>query len=526
MPALAATFNIATGDVTGLTNAINMANGNTQDDTIVLAVGGTYTLTAALPPIGADGGHKLTIQGNGATIDGNSSFRIFVTQSGSNVAISGLTMANGAPGGHGGAILANSQESAASTLTIDHCTFNGNRGDYGGAIFNDGFNDASFPAHTVTLNVTNSTFSNNTGNQYGGAIWNQSGNIVMNVSNCTFSQNSATAVSAGAIQVDGSAGTITASITNCTFTQNSAAQHGGAINVDGQGGFDTHGNPTSGSATLTVTNCTFSGNTAKWGGGIAMDGSNDGGTTGNATVKVDSCTFSGNFSTTLGDAIYLSETTSGTTVLQIGNTILASGDPDFNISTDNISGGTVTVTSNGYNLSDDAAGGDATTAPGGLLNHLGDQRNTDPLLDPAGLTDNGGPTQTIALQSTSPALDKGKSNTVSATSNDQRGEPRPFDDPNVTNASGGDGSDIGAYEADVRTISSTRVGNDFQITFTTILGHTYEVQSRTSLSSGTWSTVNNTTPPPPITGTGGIVQVTVTNAFAFSSAFYRLHQLP
>src|SRR5437016_500712 len=42
----AATFNIANGDVTGLINAINTANGNGQDNTINLATAGTYTLTA------------------------------------------------------------------------------------------------------------------------------------------------------------------------------------------------------------------------------------------------------------------------------------------------------------------------------------------------------------------------------------------------------------------------------------------------------------------------------------------------
>ena len=528
----AATFNVPNGNVAALASAINMANTNAQDDTIVLTPGPPYVLVAALPQIGADGGHKLTIQGNGATIDGASTFRVFLTQSGSNVAIFNLTMTHAAPGGHGGAIYANVQESAATTLTIEHCAFNGNTGDYGGAIFNDGFNDPSFPAHTATLTVTNSTFSNNTGTQYGGAIWNESGNIVMNVSNCTFTQNSAETSSAGAIQVDGSTGTITASITNCTFSQNSAPHFGGAINVDGAGGFDFFGHPTSGFASLTVTNCTFAGNNAKWGGAIAMDGSTAGGTSGNATVKVGSCTFSGNLSITLGDAIYLSETTSGTTVLQIDNTILASGDPDFNISTDNISGGTVTVTSNGFNLSDDAACGaahcnDTTTGPGGLLNQAGDQRNTDPLLDPAGLKDNGGPTQTIALQKNSPALDHGKSSgggTInSPNSLDQRGETRPFDDPNTMNATGGDGSDIGAYEADVVVKAIDPIGSDLRFTFTTILGYNYEIQINPTLAPGGWGAVTNTTPSWPIAGTGGTVQLTVPNAL-LSPAFYRVHQ--
>ena len=66
------------------------------------------------------------------------------------------------------------------------------------------------------------------------------------------------------------------------------------------------------------------------------------------------------------------------------------------------------------------------------------------MLDPAGLQDNGGPTQTIALQADSSAIDKGKDFT--GTSQDQRGSVRPFDFAAIDNAAGGDGSDIGAVE--------------------------------------------------------------------------------
>ena len=533
----AATFIIADGNVAGLISAITTANSNGQDDTIVLATNGTYTLTArdnglnGLPTIAPDGGHSLTIQGNGATIQrssagGTATFRIFYVNSGGNLTLSGLTLTNGNPGAfHGGAIY-NNAETGNARLTINNSTITGCSGDFGGAIFNDGESDPL--VFTATLTVTNSTFSSNTGTQYGGAIWSESlgGHTILSVSNSTFSQNTATH-DAGAIQHDGSAGSATGNISNCTFSQNSAGGNGGAIGVDGQGGTNGNGSPVSGSATLNVTNCTFAGNSAgSSGAGIAMNGSNDGGTTGNATVNVSSCTFSGNFANVLGDAIYLAQTGAGTTALNIGSTILASADPDFNISISNTNGGSAAVMSQGYNLSDDAAGGGTGTAPGGFLNHSGDIRNTNPLLDPSGLKNNGGLTPTIALQATSPAIDQGKSNTIFAIANDQRGEPRSFDDPNITNASGGDGSDIGAYEADVRTISSNKSGTDFQINFTTILGHTYEVQSRSSLTSGMWTTVNNTVPPPPISGTGGIILVTVPNAFASSPDFYRLHQLP
>src|SRR6185312_1327184 len=80
----------------------------------------------------------------------------------------------------------------------------------------------------------------------------------------------------------------------------------------------------------------------------------------------------------------------------------------------------------------------------GLLGAAGDQTNIDPRLEPNGPQYNDGYTDTIALRCGSPAIDQGKS--FGATT-DQRGQPRPHDNLTVANASGGDGSDIGAYEA-------------------------------------------------------------------------------
>jgi Right handed beta helix region len=67
----------------------------------------------------------------------------------------------------------------------------------------------------------------------------------------------------------------------------------------------------------------------------------------------------------------------------------------------------------------------------------------DPQLGP--LASNGGPTQTMALPVTSPALDMGAAFGLST---DQRGLSRPLDFPQFPNspAAGADGSDIGAFE--------------------------------------------------------------------------------
>ena len=71
------------------------------------------------------------------------------------------------------------------------------------------------------------------------------------------------------------------------------------------------------------------------------------------------------------------------------------------------------------------------------------QGNTNPKLSRDGLKDNGGPTRTIALQKSSPALNAIPSDTNecgTTVKTDQRGVERPQ----------GTGCDIGAYEMKVR----------------------------------------------------------------------------
>ncbi len=72
-------------------------------------------------------------------------------------------------------------------------------------------------------------------------------------------------------------------------------------------------------------------------------------------------------------------------------------------------------------------------------------RPIDPRLGP--LQMNGGPTPTHALLPGSPAIDQGNSFGLRT---DQRGDRRPYNNPFLGNAPGGDGSDIGAFEVEAR----------------------------------------------------------------------------
>ena len=103
--------------------------------------------------------------------------------------------------------------------------------------------------------------------------------------------------------------------------------------------------------------------------------------------------------------------------------------------------------SKGFNLigkKDGSTGFTAATDKKGTI-----KSPLDPKIDGKGLRFNGGPTQTIALLTGSPAIDQGTRVTIAGTTltTDQRGTgfPRTVDKA-VANATGGDGTDIGAYE--------------------------------------------------------------------------------
>jgi hypothetical protein len=229
------------------------------------------------------------------------------------------------------------------------------------------------------------------------------------------------------------------------------------------------------------------------GGGIFSIGRNSG----NATLTVFGTTLAFNSASSSGGGFYLDGTSSGLSKLEVGDTILKAGPAGANISS--ASG---TVVSDGYNLSSDGGSG--------LLTNVTDQINTDPQLGP--LKDNGGPTPTMALKSGSPAIDKGKSFGLTT---DQRGAPRPFDFAAVANATGGDASDIGAFELGSPTLNILQSGSNAVLSWPWFYGD-FTLQSSTNVAlSSAWLEAGGT---PVVVGN----QYHQTNSPITGIEFYRL----
>jgi len=183
----------------------------------------------------------------------------------------------------------------------------------------------------------------------------------------------------------------TATIANDLFVGNHSTANGGAIANMG---------------TLTVINSTFSGDVATGEGGAIY--------TFQGTSFITNVTFSGN-SAAAGDggALYNHDGT-----VDLKGSILAT-------STGGSCEGTVAVTDEGHNIADDDT---CSTSSGSSVND-----STTLNLDPAGLKDNGGPTDTIALEPNSEAVEfipvadctDQSMPTPIALTDDQRGDPRP-----------------------------------------------------------------------------------------------------
>ena len=143
-PATAGNWNV--NSIPELVGAINAANRAGGANTIILARGKTFTLTAVnntthgptgLPVIAAN--NNLTILGNGATLArstaaGTPPFRLFYVAAGANLTLQDLTLVNGLVIGdtgkdaYGGAVV----NAARASLSAERCKFVGNQAIGGG----------------------------------------------------------------------------------------------------------------------------------------------------------------------------------------------------------------------------------------------------------------------------------------------------------------------------------------------------------------------------------------------------------
>jgi hypothetical protein len=256
-----------------------------------------------------------------------------------------------------------------------------------------------------SVSISGLTMANG-GGPGGGGVFAIDSNLTLK--GCVLTGNSAD--SCGAL----SAVSASVVLDGCTISNNSARNVGAICNeaVNGH------------ASTISITNCTISGNTttapaANNGFEVLHNQWDFNGTT--ATVNLVSTTMSGNSGGMRQNA--MPDTTKA--IINLQNSIIASTGANFTVNQGGV------YVSQGYNLSNqnDVA----------ILNGTGDRNNTNPMLGQ--LQDNGGSTPTHALLPGSPAIDKGNTSLTT----DQRGFPRPIDDPASVNG-GGNNSDIGAYE--------------------------------------------------------------------------------
>ena len=347
-----------------------------DNETIDFSVNGTITV---IEPLYLDGDMTIDGTGHSITLDGDDAHTIVATD-GSHHIFKHLTFINGnatklyTSGKVGGGAIAK----GGGILTVMNCHFENNHSDdYGGAMATDD-----------EVNVINSSFTANSADKSGGAIY--AGFAYVTIAGSTFTDNSVT----------------------------SSADFGG-------GGIAVRKNNRGGG--LDVTGSTFDGNFAVRGAAIRVD-----------TIQnfVTNSTFTNNWgsSGSVGAALHAKSATYVTNSTFYMNNSLAGG----SLHND---GGDLTIRNSIMSLTS-CSSGNVTDGGFNIAYSLSNNCpgvNTDPML--AGLADNGGPTRTMALQSGSPAIHAAEPaicRNVVVLNTDQRGRMR---------ISGSDTTcDIGAYE--------------------------------------------------------------------------------
>ncbi|MEO8605409.1 MAG: CSLREA domain-containing protein [bacterium] len=350
---------------------------------------GSVRLNQALPPLRG----RLTLEGpdfpDHIVISGESRVRVIDIQAGADVELRNLTFTNG-ESTDGGSGVRN-----AGATTIEDCTVTSNHSSIGGAgILNVG----------GELEIRDSWVVDNSAGGAAGGLFAVGGSVT--IEDSTFEANESGDGSGGAVS-----SSVPLTISGSTFSVNISSGGGGAIDAAG---------PTS------IINSTFFHNTANGSGGaLAVQG----------TTSVIASSFADNMAAPqfAGSALFVA---SGG-ALTLRSTLVARAADTLNPLC--LASGSRSLRDGGYNIgSDHSCGFAASTGASGQ--RIGD--GVDPRLDPAGLQNNGGPTETVALLDDSPAIAAippadctnadGKPLTI-----DQRGESRPRQQPCT----------IGAYEA-------------------------------------------------------------------------------
>jgi hypothetical protein len=384
-------LDILNPDVTlqGTSMTGTLINGNNTDRVIDLL----YDLTVVINDLTLYNGNLLTGEGGGGGL------RIGPSNT---VTLNRVTIRNNIVHGTASSDLGGGIYNGLSPLTINDSHISSNQAYRGGGIYLYGdlfeMNNSEVDNNTATdlgggllsgpggtATITGCLFDGNTADR-GGGIQNSTATLILKNSTLQYNHSD---TSGGGLELFGSS-----KITNVTLYHNTAVGLGGGINSNQQ-------------ATLVNVTLVDNASTGSHGGGLYVMNP--------STLSLDHVTFSGNTALNLGDGINVGVGAQVTAVSSLftgptaGNVCYIENAPDW--------------TSNGYNLSSDTSCN---------LTGTGDQASLDPKLGTYG--DHGGPTPTLSLLATSPAIDHG--NMGDAISRlDQRGV-----------AIMGGRSDVGAYE--------------------------------------------------------------------------------
>ncbi|MBS1793092.1 MAG: carboxypeptidase regulatory-like domain-containing protein [Acidobacteria bacterium] len=370
--------NTANSSAGSLRAAVDLANSTAADESI------TFNIPANDPgcagrvcTIGLTGG-QLAVANNGTLIvsntsgtdnlrvSGNNASRVFSIGSGANLTLKGLTVTNGSVSGENGGGLRSD-----GTLTLLDCAVTNStaNGGSGGGIASSGTLTARY------CSVSGNSVLNNPGGGGGGIL--NTGTMEMSYSTVSGNTVSGVISDGGGILSSGLLNLSSSTVSGNTASD--ASTRGGGLFV--------------GSGTTNVTNATFSGNAAESGGGLFVINL--------GTLNLANSTIAAN-SGTYGPGMYTSGATVSRNSIFSDNTGFLPGDVFGQ------------VVSQGYNLIGNASG---IVFSGDLTGILYDQPAR---LAPLGFY--GGPTQTHALLSNSPAIDAGNAATSPVT--DQRGAAR------------------------------------------------------------------------------------------------------